>query len=148
MGEWIPPERAAIRTLAAASPEIRAQAFGETGESAAGFGESSEPRTTGQPTAAEASSPVNGDIPRPGEGDPDVDAALAFRGGLPAAAEIADAAPATAPRPERPCCAKVRRCPDCLTALAGRWSPQCWPDGRVGCRPAAQPKPGSREGAR
>jgi hypothetical protein len=57
--EWTPREREAIRTLAAASPEIRAQAFGETGESAAGFGESSEPKSTGQPAAADTPSPVS-----------------------------------------------------------------------------------------
>ena len=50
------------------------------------------------------------------ESDPDVDAALASAGGLLAAAEVADAAPATALSPEGPCCAKVRRCPDCPTA--------------------------------
>ena len=44
LGEWTPQERQAIRTLAAATPEVRAQAFGETGGSAAGFGESSEPK--------------------------------------------------------------------------------------------------------
>ena len=33
-----------------------------------------------------------------------------FRGGLPAAAEVADAAPATAFRPEGACCARGRRC--------------------------------------
>jgi hypothetical protein len=43
LGEWTPTEREAIRTLAAASPEVRAQAFAETGGSTAGFGESTEP---------------------------------------------------------------------------------------------------------
>ena len=60
-----------------------------------------------------------GDIPRPGRGRPRRRRGARFRGGLPAAAEVADAAPATAPRPEEPCCAKVRRCPDC-PALAAR----------------------------
>jgi hypothetical protein len=46
-------------------------------------------------------------------GDRDVDAALAFRRGLLAAAEVADAAPATALTPEGPSCARLRRCPDC-----------------------------------
>ena len=32
MGEWSPEEREALRTLAAASPEIRAQALGNTAE--------------------------------------------------------------------------------------------------------------------
>jgi hypothetical protein len=58
LGEWTPREREAMRTLAAASPEVRAQAFGESGVSAAGFGESTDPKTTGQPIAAEASPPV------------------------------------------------------------------------------------------
>ena len=52
------------------------------------------------------------------DGDPNVDATFASAGGLLAAAEVADAAPATALRPEGPCCAKVRRCPDCPTAAA------------------------------
>ncbi len=43
LGEWTPEHREAIRTLAAASPEVRAQAFSEGGESTAGFGESAEP---------------------------------------------------------------------------------------------------------
>ena len=41
-----------------------------------------------------------------------------LRGRLPAAAEAADAALATALRPDRPCCARVRRCRDCPTAVA------------------------------
>jgi hypothetical protein len=41
------------------------------------------------------------------EGDLDADAALAFAVGSPAAAEVADAAPATALRAEGPCCARV-----------------------------------------
>ena len=49
LGEWAPQERQAIRTLAAATPEVRAQAFGDTGGSAAGFGESSEPKA-GKPS--------------------------------------------------------------------------------------------------
>jgi hypothetical protein len=54
-----------------------------------------------------------GDIPRPGRGRPRRRRDVRFRGGPPAAAEVADAASATALRPEGPCCAKVRRCPDC-----------------------------------
>ena len=46
-----------------------------------------------------------GDIPRPGRGRPRRRRAARFRGELPAAAEVADAAPATALRPEGPCCA-------------------------------------------
>ena len=59
-----------------------------------------------------------GDIPRPRRGRPRRRRGARFRGGLLAAAEIADAAPATALRPEGPCCAKVRRCPDCPVAAA------------------------------
>ena len=43
LGEWTPEQREAIRTLAAASPEVRAQAFADGGGSTAGFGESAEP---------------------------------------------------------------------------------------------------------
>jgi hypothetical protein len=43
LGEWTGEQREAIRTLAAASPEVRAQAFSESGNSTAGFGESAEP---------------------------------------------------------------------------------------------------------
>ena len=43
LGEWTPEHREAIRTLAAASPEVRAQAFSDGGHSTAGFGESAEP---------------------------------------------------------------------------------------------------------
>ena len=43
LGEWTPQEREAIRTLAAASPEVRAQAFTDTAGSTAGFGETAEP---------------------------------------------------------------------------------------------------------
>ena len=63
-----------------------------------------------------------GDIPRPGRGRPRRRRDVRFRGGLPAAAEVADAAPATPLRPEGPCCAKVRRCPDCPIGVARpRW---------------------------
>jgi hypothetical protein len=47
------------------------------------------------------------------KGDLDADAALAFAVGSPAAAEVADAAPATGIRAEGPCCGRVRRCRDC-----------------------------------
>src|SRR5205823_263432 len=50
LGEWTPQEREALRTLAAASPEVRAQAFGESAESKVGFGESSEPKPTNAPS--------------------------------------------------------------------------------------------------
>lgn len=48
LGEWTPSQREAIRTLAAATPEVRAQAFGQG--SLAGFGERSEPATGGAPS--------------------------------------------------------------------------------------------------
>jgi hypothetical protein len=51
LGEWTPPEREAIRTLAAASPEVRAQAFGDASGSTAGFGDSTEP-PAGRPSAS------------------------------------------------------------------------------------------------
>ena len=58
LGEWTPQEREAIRTLAAASPEVRAQAFADGGGSMAGFGESAEPaagKTTAPAGASSAS---------------------------------------------------------------------------------------------
>ena len=66
LGEWTPQEREAIRTLAATSPEVRAQAFGETGESTAGFGESSEPK----PHRAAASGGTGTPPPAPPTGKP------------------------------------------------------------------------------
>ncbi len=59
-----------------------------------------------------------GDIPRPDQGRPRRRRGARFRGGLPAAAEVADGAPATALKPEGSCCATVRRCRDCPTAVA------------------------------
>jgi hypothetical protein len=50
LGEWTPDQREAIRTLAAASPEVRAQAFADGPASTAGFGENSDPK----PAAAQA----------------------------------------------------------------------------------------------
>ena len=58
LGEWTPQEREAIRTLAAASPEVRAQAFADGSGSMAGFGESTEPaagKTTAPAGASSAS---------------------------------------------------------------------------------------------
>jgi len=52
------------------------------------------------------------------EGRPGHRRGARFRDGLLAAAEVADAAPATALRPEGPSCARLRRCPDCPEALA------------------------------
>jgi hypothetical protein len=44
LGEWTPDQREAIRSLAAASPEVRAQAFADGPASTAGFGENSDPK--------------------------------------------------------------------------------------------------------
>jgi hypothetical protein len=68
LGEWTPREREAIRTLAAASPEVRAQAFAERSGSTVGFGESADP-TTSNPAARTASGAPAPAAPaaRPGE---------------------------------------------------------------------------------
>ena len=50
--------------------------------------------------------------------DLDVDAALASAVGCLPTDEVAAAAPATALSPEGPCCARLRRCPDCSRAVA------------------------------
>ena len=54
LGEWTPEQREAIRTLAAASPEVRAQAFSDGGDSTAGFGESAEPAAGSAPQEPDA----------------------------------------------------------------------------------------------
>jgi hypothetical protein len=56
LGEWTPGQREAIRTLAAASPEARAQAFGDGDGSKSGFGTPADPA----PAPAGAGSPVSG----------------------------------------------------------------------------------------
>lgn len=56
LGEWTPAEREAIRTLAAATPEVRAQAFSDGGGSASGFGESADPKPT--PAGSGAATPA------------------------------------------------------------------------------------------
>jgi hypothetical protein len=56
LGEWTPGQREAIRTLAAASPEVRAQAFGDGDGSKSGFGAPTDPA----PTPVAASSPASG----------------------------------------------------------------------------------------
>jgi hypothetical protein len=67
LGEWTSHEREGIRTLAAASPEVRAQAFSDPGGSTSGFGESADPKVaTGggsggtSPATAPAGSVGNG----------------------------------------------------------------------------------------
>ena len=51
LGEWAPQQREAIRTLAAASPEVRAQVFAESGGSTVAFGESADPGSAGRSEA-------------------------------------------------------------------------------------------------
>jgi hypothetical protein len=63
---------------------------------------------------------AKGDIPRPGRGRPRRRRGARFRGGLLAAAELADAAPATALTPHGRCCARLPRCPYCPEAIAHR----------------------------
>ena len=68
LGEWTPDQREAIRTLAAASPEVRAQAFSDGGGSTAGFGESADPkvRSAGGPVGSSAANSAAGSA---GNGD-------------------------------------------------------------------------------
>ncbi len=66
LGEWTPQEREAIRTLAAASPEARAQAFADGSGSMAGFGESTE-LAAGKTTAPAGASSASTVTP-PGAG--------------------------------------------------------------------------------
>ena len=54
------------------------------------------------------------------EGDPDVDATLASAVGCPPPPRSLTPPPATALRPDGPCCAKVRRCTDCPIAVTRR----------------------------
>ena len=68
LGEWTPSEREAIRTLAAASPEVRAQAFAQTAGSTTGFGESTEP-AAGSATASGGSPAPASAPPPPGSGE-------------------------------------------------------------------------------
>jgi hypothetical protein len=65
LGEWTPDQREAIRTLAAASPEVRAQAFAEGPGSTSGFGESADPK----PAHTQAATvPTSGDRSDGGNG--------------------------------------------------------------------------------
>ena len=62
LGEWTGEQREAIRTLAAASPEVRGQALGDGAESTAGFGATAEPavrtvRASGDGLAAATGGP-------------------------------------------------------------------------------------------
>ena len=57
LGAWTPEQRESIRTLAAATPEVRAQAFSDGAASTAGFGDATEP------VAARASAQVQPQVP-------------------------------------------------------------------------------------
>jgi hypothetical protein len=67
LGAWTPQQREAIRTLAAASHDVRSQAFSDASSSMAGFGASSEP-TPPNPSseAGQASAPSGGSTAQPG----------------------------------------------------------------------------------
>ena len=58
LGEWTPGQRAAIRTLAAASPEVRAQAFGDGDGSKSGFGAPADPAPAPPVEGSTASGPA------------------------------------------------------------------------------------------
>ena len=70
LGEWTPHQREAIRTLAAASPEVRAQAFSDGSGSTSGFGESADPKPTpaGSGAATAAPSPARSPAGNGGNG--------------------------------------------------------------------------------
>jgi hypothetical protein len=60
LGEWSPGEREALRTLAAATPEARAQAFFDASGSTSGFGESGDPRPLAAGSGSGPSAPTAG----------------------------------------------------------------------------------------
>ena len=64
LGEWTPDQREAIRTLAAASPEVRAQAFSDGSGSMSGFGESADPKPTPAGSGAATPAPAPARSPR------------------------------------------------------------------------------------
>jgi hypothetical protein len=67
LGAWTPQQREAIRTLAAASHDVRSQAFTDRSESMAGFGVGSEPTpSNASGEVAQASAPAGGSPVRPG----------------------------------------------------------------------------------
>jgi hypothetical protein len=70
LGEWTPQQREAIRTLAAASPEVRAQAFSDASGSMSGFGESADPKPmpAGSGAATAAPSPARNPAGNGGNG--------------------------------------------------------------------------------
>jgi hypothetical protein len=67
LGAWTPQQREAIRTLAAASHDVRAQAFTDASESMAGFGAGSEPTPShASGEVGQASAPAGGPTVQPG----------------------------------------------------------------------------------
>jgi hypothetical protein len=67
LGAWTPQQREAIRTLAAASHDVRSQAFTDAGESMAGFGAGSEPTpSNASGEAGQASAPAGGSMVQSG----------------------------------------------------------------------------------
>ena len=65
LGEWTPEQREAIRTLAAASPEVRAQVFADDAESTVAFGDRADPATRRRPTRDAGSAPGPSRRPEP-----------------------------------------------------------------------------------
>ena len=65
LGEWSPQEREAIRTLAAATPEVRSQVFADAGGSTAGFGEGADPRAGKRSSSAAGGSSPSAAQPSP-----------------------------------------------------------------------------------
>jgi hypothetical protein len=67
LGAWTPQQREAIRTLAAASHDVRSQAFTDASGSMAGFGAGSEPTpSNASGEAGQASAPAGGSEVQPG----------------------------------------------------------------------------------
>jgi hypothetical protein len=67
LGAWTPQQREAIRTLAAASHDVRSQAFTDATESMAGFGAGSElAPSNASGEAGQASAPAGGSMVQPG----------------------------------------------------------------------------------
>ena len=71
LGAWTPEQRESIRTLAAATPEVRAQAFSDGAASTAGFGDATEPPPRGPPPRPNPrATPVTPRMCRRGRGRP------------------------------------------------------------------------------
>ena len=107
MGEWSVQEREALRTLAAASPEIRAQAVGETEDAGENHALADAGDRAGHGQAAIDEQP-QGSMPNPAQRQSAPGAPLAQTSGRPAGVEHSQSdpavdrtAPASAPMPER-----------------------------------------------